>query len=121
MKIGEESGPGVGGRPTIGLHGSLDTLLPITTDSDVYSGPTRSAGETSSPHRYCSYRIGAGDRVDSGYDGFPRGLPPILSRRRTAFGLLEDWIEDGQRPPTSGFVPKPKRENVVDTCRIDVL
>ena len=107
------------GKPMITLHGNLDTLLPIKTDSNVYHGLVRDAGRASSPHRY--YRIGGGDHVDSFYDKSEENrekLRPILPCHRTAFGLLENWIEDGRRPPTSGFVPKPESGDVVNTCRI---
>lgn len=102
------------GRPMITLHGTLDTLLPIKTDSNVYSGLIRDAGKA--PHRY--YRIGAGDHVDSFYDKYPDKLRPILPCHRTAFGMLERWVEDGKRPPKSGFVPKPGSGDVVNACRI---
>ena len=68
------------------------------------------------PHRY--YTIGGGDHVDSFYDDYPDRLGPILPSHRTAFGMLEDWVEDGRQPPTSRFVPKPEEGDVVNTCRI---
>jgi hypothetical protein len=104
------------GKPMITLHGTLDTLLPIETDSDVYRGLIRDAGQASSQHRY--YKIEAGDHVDSFYDDYPERLRPILPCHRTAFRILEAWIENGRQPPPSTFVPKPASGDVVNTCRI---
>lgn len=104
------------GKPMITLHGTLDTLLPIRTDSNVYRDLIKDAGEKSAPHRY--YRIGRGDHVDSFYDKYPGRLRPILPCHRTAFRMLEDWVEDGRRPPKSTFVPKPESGDVVNGCAI---
>ncbi len=104
------------GKPMITLHGTLDTLLPIRTDSNVYGRLIEDAGEASAPHRY--YRIGRGDHVDSFYNNNQDKLRPILPCHRTAFGMLEDWVEDGKPPPTSRFVPKPEEGDVVNTCPI---
>ena len=104
------------GKKMITLHGSLDSLLPIRTDSNVYRGLVRDAGGASAPHRY--YRIGGGDHVDSFYDKYPGRLRPILPCHRKAFGMLERWVEDGREPPESRFVPRPEGGDVVNSCAI---
>ena len=90
-------------RPLITLQGTLDTLLPITQDSDVYARMvrrTRGAGD----FRY--YRIERGNHVDGLYDTYPDRLRPILPCFRTAFTALEGWSA-GHRPPPSATLPRP--------------
>lgn len=45
------------GKPMITLHGSLDTLLPIKTDSDVYSRLIKQSGN-GKVHRYYTVEEG---------------------------------------------------------------
>lgn len=104
------------GKPMITLHGTLDTLLPIRTDSDVYSRLISGAGGASAPHRY--YKVEDGDHVDSLYDQYPDRLRPILPCHRTAFGILEDWVEDGRRPPDNRLVTRPAGGDPVNSCGI---
>jgi acetyl esterase/lipase len=130
------------GRPTITLHGTLDTLLPIRTDSDVYARLVAEAGRADR-HRY--YVVEAGNHVDSFYTLFPAQLRPILPCYRAAFLQLEQWVERGDdhedgdeddrgragdRQRDRGghdddddgtrriFVPKPAAGDVVNTCSL---
>ncbi len=100
-------------RPMLTLHGTLDALLPIRTDSDVYRKMVRRQGR-GSLHRY--YVIADGTHVDSLYDAYPTRLRPILPCQRSAFEALEAWVEDGRRPPRSQFVPRPAEGDVVNEC-----
>jgi hypothetical protein len=95
------------GKPLVTLHGTLDTLLPITKTSDAYSELVEKAGR-SALHRY--YRVEGGNHVDSLYDhaGFRDKLRPILPCYRAAFKALEKWVEEGHEPPPSELVPKTK-------------
>ncbi|WP_225978481.1 tannase/feruloyl esterase family alpha/beta hydrolase [Gandjariella thermophila] len=103
------------GKPMLTLHGDLDALLPIRTDSDVYNQMVEYAG--SAPlHRY--YVIGAGNHVDGRYDAHPDRLRPILPCYRDALTALEGWVEHRTTPPPSGFVPKPGSGDVVNTCTL---
>ncbi|GAB2946495.1 alpha/beta hydrolase family protein [Nonomuraea fastidiosa] len=73
-------------KPLITLHGTLDTLLPISRDSDVYAkmvGPHR-------PFRY--HRIEGGNHLDSLVDVYPDRLKPMLPAFRSAFEELERWV-----------------------------
>ena len=92
------------GKPLLTLHGTLDTLLPIRVDSDVYARKVAAAG-AGALHRY--YVIDKGNHVDGRYDAFPDRLRPMLPCHRTAFVALERWVEQGAAPPDSQFVPKP--------------
>lgn len=103
------------GKPMLTLHGTLDTLLPIRTDSDVYERLIKKAGNARL-HRY--YRVEAGDHVDSFYDKYPDKLRPILPCHRDAFERLEGWVESGERPPKSGLVPRPRSGDVVNECAL---
>ncbi|MFE2102093.1 3-hydroxybutyrate oligomer hydrolase family protein, partial [Streptomyces sp. NPDC059468] len=100
------------GRPMITLHGTLDALLPIAVQSDVYARMIAEQGR-SVLHRY--YRIEGGTHVDSLYDTFPDRLRPILPCYRAAFTALTAWVERGEVPPPSGTVPRPRSGAPVDT------
>ena len=100
------------GKPLLTLHGTLDSLLPIRVDSDVYARKVAAAGR-GALHRY--YVIDKGNHVDGRYDAFPDQLRPILPCQRAAFVALERWVERGAAPPDSQFVPKPNGD-VVNSC-----
>jgi hypothetical protein len=100
-------------RPLLTLHGDLDALLPIATDSDVYAGLIAGAGR-GRLHRY--YVVEDGTHVDSLYDAFPDRLRPILPCYRTAFSALDAWVETGQRPPASTTIARPADGDLVNSC-----
>jgi len=103
------------GKPLLTLHGTLDTLLPISVDSDVYARKVAAAG-AGARHRY--YVIEAGNHVDGRYDTFPDRLRPMLPCHRTAFAALERWVEQGAPPPDSQYVRKPNGTDVVNSCEL---
>ena len=103
------------GRPLLTLQGTLDTLLPPRTDSDVYQRLVAAAGR-SRLHRY--YVIEDGNHVDGLYDAFPSLLRPILPCYRDAFADLEAWVERGTPPPPSRTVPRPAGGDVVNNCSL---
>ncbi|PTH85567.1 tannase/feruloyl esterase family alpha/beta hydrolase [Streptomyces sp. A244] len=92
------------GKPLITLHGTLDVLLPIAQDSDVYARMVRQAGRDRL-HRY--YRIEGGTHTDALVDTHPERLRPLTPCHRTAFKALESWLTQGHRPPASHTVPLP--------------
>ncbi|MET1072934.1 MAG: tannase/feruloyl esterase family alpha/beta hydrolase [Umezawaea sp.] len=91
------------GKPLITLHGTLDGLLPITQDSDVYADMVRDRGR-GSLFRY--YRVEGGTHVDSLYDAFSDRVRPLTPCHHTAFAALERWL-DGTRPPASATIARP--------------
>ena len=111
--VGRVSNTGKIGKPMLTLHGTLDALLPIRTDSDRYTEIVQAAGR-GDIHRY--YVIGRGNHVDSYYDKYPEKLRPILPCHRKAFRALVDWVENDREPPPSQFVPKPNSGDVVNSC-----
>jgi hypothetical protein len=100
------------GKPMITLHGSLDSLLPRSTDSDVYTRLIAAQGRARL-HRY--YVVAGGNHVDGLYDAFPTVVRPILPCYRDAFSALEAWVDRGTAPPASGTIPRPAGD-VVNTC-----
>jgi hypothetical protein len=103
------------GKPMLTLHGTLDALLPIRTDSDVYDGMVRRAGR-GARHRY--YVIEDGNHVDGRYDTHRDRLRPILPCYRAAFIALERWVEAGVAPPPSQLVRDPHSGDVVNSCTL---
>ena len=108
-------------KPLLTLHGTLDTLLPIGTDSDVYAQMIADE-DWDELHRY--YRIEGGNHVDSLVDRDPERLRPMLPCARTAFDALTAWVEDGEEPPASTTVPRPAGNGATDpallnSCSLD--
>jgi Tannase and feruloyl esterase len=101
-------------RPLITLQGTLDSLLPISQDSDVYARLVRSNGG-SGEYRY--YRIEGGNHVDGLYDAYPDRLRPILPCFRAAFTALEGWSA-GHQPPPSATLPRPTSGDLANTCSL---
>ncbi|MDH2426312.1 tannase/feruloyl esterase family alpha/beta hydrolase [Sphaerisporangium sp. TRM90804] len=103
------------GKPMITLHGTLDTLLPIGQDSDVYERLIRGQGRDRL-HRY--YRLEGGTHVDGLYDAHPGLLRPILPCFRSAFTALESWTTGGHAPPADRTLPRPASGDLVGTCSL---
>jgi hypothetical protein len=105
------------GKPLLTLHGTLDTLLPITRDSDVYDRMITDAGR-GALHRY--YRVEGGNHVDGLVDQFPEQLRPLGPCFRTAFDALAGWLR-GARPPASGTITRPPAASPADLARTCTL
>ena len=101
------------GKPLLTLHGDLDALLPISTDSDVYTQLIASARK-GKLHRY--YVVEDGNHVDDRADVFPAEIRPILPCYREAFQRLTSWVEDGAAPPASQTVARPVSGDLANTC-----
>ncbi len=119
--VGRVSNTGDIGKPMLTLHGTLDALLPIKTDSNVYRELIERAGD-GKRHRY--YKIEDGTHVDSYYDrtdesgSYKDRLRPILPCHRAAFKELEEWVERRDAPPKSKFVERPEKGGVVNRCSL---
>ncbi|MDA2810998.1 tannase/feruloyl esterase family alpha/beta hydrolase [Nocardiopsis sp. RSe5-2] len=103
------------GKPLITLHGTLDALLPISTDSDVYADMVDDRGNADIA-RY--YRVEDGNHVDGLYDRFPDRLRPMLPCYREAFTAMERWVDDGTPPPPSTTVERPEEGDLVNRCAL---
>ncbi|MPZ00496.1 MAG: tannase/feruloyl esterase family alpha/beta hydrolase [Actinophytocola sp.] len=113
--VGRVSNTGDIGKPMITLHGTLDALLPIRTDSDVYRDMVRRSGK-SRLHRY--YVVEDGNHVDGLYDDYPDRLRPILPCYRAAFDDMVSWVEDRDRPARSGVIPSAGEDDPVNDCTL---
>ncbi|MFC6286757.1 tannase/feruloyl esterase family alpha/beta hydrolase [Nocardioides sp. GCM10027113] len=103
-------------RPMLTLHGTLDALLPIRTDSDVYRPMIRERGRAAL-HRY--YRVPDGTHVDGLYAEYGDRVRPLLPCARSAFVQLTRWVEDGARPPASATLSRPAEgTDTVNHCRL---
>jgi hypothetical protein len=100
-------------RPLITLHGTLDALLPITQDSDVYAEMVR---EQRRDRIFRYYRIEGGNHVDGLYDAYPDRLRPILPCFRNAFTALTGWVERGRAPAPSRTIARPPTGDLANTC-----
>ncbi len=103
------------GKPLITVHGTMDTLLPIGTDSDVYDELVEDAG-AGAMHRY--YRVADGTHTDALVPAFPDRLRPLLPCARTGFDALTAWVEDGTAPPADATVPRPTSGDLLHTCTL---
>jgi len=103
-------------KPLLTLHGTLDTLLPISAHSDVYARMIDNQ-HRDRLHRY--YRIEGGNHVDSLVGLDPERLRPMLPCFRAAFDALTAWIEDGQQPPASRTVPRPAGNGATDPALLN--
>ncbi|WP_406835579.1 tannase/feruloyl esterase family alpha/beta hydrolase [Streptomyces sp. AHU1] len=92
------------GKPLITLQGTLDVLLPISRDGDVYARMVRAAGR-GPLLRY--YRIEDGTHTDSLVDAFPDRLRPMTPCHRSAFTALERWLAGEGRPSAGHTVARP--------------
>ncbi|MEV0094038.1 tannase/feruloyl esterase family alpha/beta hydrolase [Streptomyces sp. NPDC050738] len=107
------------GKPLITLQGTLDMLLPISKDSDVYARMVRQAGR-GALLRY--YRIEDGTHTDSLVDAFPDKLRPMVPCHRSAFEALEKWLGGKGRPPASHAVKRPAAADattLLTSCPLD--
>lgn len=103
------------GKPLLTVHGSLDTLLPRATSSDVYDRLIARQGRDWL-HRY--YVVEDGTHTDNLYGTYPDRLRPLLPCARSAFVALERWVLLKQRPPADGFYARPASGDLVNTCRL---
>ncbi|MFF9479708.1 tannase/feruloyl esterase family alpha/beta hydrolase [Streptomyces sp. NPDC014733] len=102
-------------RPLITLHGTLDTLLPKSADSDVYQRMVARSGRAGL-HRY--YAVAGGNHVDGLYDTFPHCLRPVLPCYRSSFDALITWLDHGTPPPPNHTVPRTPHTDLVNTCSL---
>ncbi len=102
-------------RPLITLHGTLDALLPKSTDSDVYRRMVTRSGRADL-HRY--YAVAGGNHVDGLYDTFPDRLRPMLPCYRSSFDALAAWLDHGTPPPPDHTVPRTPHTDLVNTCSL---
>lgn len=106
------------GKPMITLHGTLDSLLPIRTNSDNYAAMINGEGR-GRLHRY--YVVEGGNHVDQLYDEFPDKLRPIAPCYRAAFIALENWVEGkgNRKPPDSKRILRVAGTDLANQCSLE--
>jgi putative cell wall-binding protein len=118
-RIAEVANTGdINGKPLITLHGTLDALLPIDTDSDVYADMVREQGH-GEDFRY--YVVEGGTHVDTAADSYPDVFRPILPCFWDSIEALDAWVTEGTEPPPSGFIPFPSEQTPAEranTCAL---
>lgn len=103
-RMGLISNTGNIGKPMITLHGTYDSLLPISTDSDVYARLVRENGKNKI-FRY--YRVAGANHVDPQSDD-REGMRALLPCVHEALDLLVQWVEHRAAPPKSHTIPYPE-------------
>lgn len=102
-------------RPLLSLHGTLDTLLPISLHGDRYAQLIEER-KRSDRHRY--YVVENGQHVDGFYSLFPNQIRPMLPCYRDAFDALVAWVEKGVEPPAGGPVEPLMGPASVNACTL---
>ena len=103
-------------RPMLTLHGTLDALLPIRTDSDLYRPMIRRQGRAGL-HRY--YRVPDGTHVDGLRAEYGDRVRPLLPCARRAFARMVAWVEHDRHPPPSATLTRPDADyDAVNRCRL---
>ena len=101
-------------RPMLTVHGTLDALLPISTDSDIYDRMIERKGRASL-HRY--YRVEGGTHVDGLAAEYGDQVRPLLPCARRAFTRMVAWVERDRRPPRNATIPRaPESYDETNRC-----
>ena len=103
------------GKPMITVHGTLDTLLPIRTDSEPLR-PAHRPGRAREPAPLLQDR-GRHPRRRA-LRHLPDKLRPLLPCARTGFSDLTRWVERGVKPPRDGYYHRPASGDLRNTCRL---
>lgn len=102
-------------RPMLGIHGALDTLLPISLHGERY---TELVDERHRSRLHRAYEVERGQHVDGFVTAFPEGLlRPLLPCHRAALDALVAWVEGGVEPPASGPV-EPAPGAAINECTL---
>ncbi len=103
-------------RPMLTLHGTLDALLPIGTDSDIYRKMIRRQGRASL-HKY--YRIEGGTHVDGLMAEYGDQVRPLLPCARRSFVRMVKWVERDRKPPVNRTIPRaPASYDETNRCQL---
>ena len=64
------------------------------------------------------YEVEGGSHFEDLYTSHPGLLRPMLPCFRDAFEALEQWTQDGTRPPASHLVQRDPTVDLVNTCAL---
>jgi hypothetical protein len=102
------------GKPLLELQGTLDTAV-TPRDSRLYAAMVKSQGRGGLTRLY---EIEGGTHFEGLYGQFPDLMRPMLPCFQEAFGALEEWATQGERPPASRLVPRDESTDLVNTCTL---
>ena len=102
------------GKPLLELQGTLDTAV-TPRDSRLYSTMIKDHGRRALSRLY---EVEGGSHFEGQYRQFPNLLRPMLPCFQDAFGALEGWTIDGEKPPASHLVTRNASIDVVNTCTL---
>ena len=64
------------------------------------------------------YEVEGGSHFEGLYGQHPDLLRPMLPCFREAFAVLEQWTQDGTKPPRSHVVARDASTDLVNTCAL---
>jgi hypothetical protein len=102
------------GKPLLELQGTLDTAV-TPRDSRLYSTMIKDHGRRALSRLY---EVEGGSHFEGQYRQFPNLLRPMLPCFQDAFGALEDWTIDGEKPPASHLVTRNASIDLVNNCTL---
>jgi hypothetical protein len=102
------------GKPLLTLQGSLDTAV-TPRDSRLYDTMIKDQGRGSMSRLY---EVQGGSHFEDLYLQHPDLLRPMLPCFREAFTALEQWTQDGTKPPRSHVVARDASTDLVNTCAL---
>ncbi|HEY5845935.1 MAG TPA: tannase/feruloyl esterase family alpha/beta hydrolase [Nakamurella sp.] len=102
------------GKPLLQLQGTLDTAV-TPRDSRLYADMIADHGRGKLTRLY---EVEGGSHFEDLYGQQPGLLRPMLPCFRDAFEALEQWTQDGTRPPPSHLVQRDPSADLVNTCDI---
>ena len=102
------------GKPLLTLQGSLDTAV-TPRDSRLYDTMIKDHGRGSMSRLY---EVEGGSHFEDLYLQHPTLLRPMLPCFREAFTALEQWTQDGTKPPRSHVVARDASTDLVNTCAL---
>ena len=102
------------GKPLLTLQGTLDTAV-TPRDSRLYSTMIKDQSRGSMERLY---EVEGGSHFEGLYGQYPDLLRPMLPCFREAFTALEQWTQDGTKPPRSHLVARDPTVDLINTCAL---
>jgi hypothetical protein len=102
-------------KPLLQLQGTLDTAV-TPRDTRLYAAMISSQGRG---HLTRLYDVEGGTHFEANlYMSHPTLVRLMLPCFQDAFGALEAWVADGEKPPASHLVTRDAATDLVNTCTL---